>query len=123
MIAMPKRKKMEISIFINVDDGRVVETRALIDSGAGGLFIDEDFTKSLHAPMQSLSRSIPVFNVDRAPNKSGVIKKFVQVMVEIKGRSRNHKFLVTALGKQRVILGYPWLEDKDPDIDWRQQMI
>jgi hypothetical protein len=87
MIAMLKRKKMEISIFINFENGRVVETKALIDSGAGGLFIDEDFAKSLHAPMQPLSRSIPVFNFDGTPNKREVIEKFVQVMVEIKGRS------------------------------------
>lgn len=120
---MPRRKKMEISIFIHFDDGRVIETKALIDSGAGGLFIDEEFAKSLRTPMQPLSRSIPVFNVDGTPNKSGVIEKSVKTTVEIEGRSRNHLFLVTALGKQRVILGYPWLEEENPDIDWRQQTI
>jgi hypothetical protein len=103
---------MEISIFINFDDGRVVETKALIDSGAGGLFI-EDFAKCLHAPMQSLSRSIPVFNVDETPNKKEVIEKFVQVMVEITGRSRNHKFLVT-VGRAAGNLGIPMARRRKP---------
>ena len=99
------------------------QAKALIDSGAGGLFINEDFAKSLRAPMQPLSIPIPVFNVDGTPNKRGVINKFVQVKVEVSEQPRNYTFLVTALGKQWVILGYPWLEEENPDINWRRQTI
>jgi hypothetical protein len=119
MIAIPKRKKMEISISVDFHDRRVVETKALIDSGAGGLFIDEYFTISLCAPMFPLSQPIPVYNVDGTPNKRGIIEKFVKVTVEIENRSKDYTFLVTALGRQWIILGYPWLEEENPDIDWR----
>ena len=27
--------------------------------------------------------------------------------------------LVTGLGKQKIILGFPWLNDKNPDINWK----
>lgn len=114
---------MEISISLFLGDGQVVETKALIDSGAGGLFIDEKYAKHISAPMQPLLAPIPVFNVDGTPNKNGVINRYIQITVEIANRSRNLKFLVTALGKQRIILGYPWLEEENPDIDWRQQTI
>ncbi|KAF9522307.1 hypothetical protein CPB83DRAFT_777263, partial [Crepidotus variabilis] len=30
------------------------------------------------------------------------------------------RFYVTGLGKQKVILGFPWLTDQNPDIDWRK---
>jgi hypothetical protein len=123
MITIPKRKKMEVLISVDFHDGRVVETKALIDSGAGGLFIDEDFAISLRAPMFPLSQPIPVYNVDGTPNKRGIIEKFVKVTVEIKNRSKDYIFLVTALGRQQIILGYPWLEEENPDIDWRQQTI
>jgi len=31
------------------------------------------------------------------------------------------RFLVTALGKQQVILGYPWLEKANPKINWKKK--
>jgi hypothetical protein len=27
--------------------------------------------------------------------------------------------MVTGLGKQKIILGFPWLNEHNPDIDWR----
>ena len=29
--------------------------------------------------------------------------------------------LVTGLGKQKIILGFPWLNDKNPDINWKNE--
>ena len=114
---------MEIAISMDIEDRRVVETKALIDSGAGGLFIDEDFIKKLRAPLTNLSQPIPVFNVDGTSNKNGIITQFARITVEIENRSRDYTFLVTALGRQRIILGYPWLEQENSDINWRQQTI
>jgi len=31
------------------------------------------------------------------------------------------RFLETALGKQLVILGYPWLVNANPKINWRKR--
>jgi len=31
------------------------------------------------------------------------------------------RFLVTALGTQWIILGYPWLERTNPKINWRKK--
>jgi len=44
--------------------------KALLDCGATGSFIDKDFVYSKRINTQSISYPIPVFNVDRFPNKT-----------------------------------------------------
>jgi hypothetical protein len=31
--------------------------------------------------------------------------------------------MVTGLGKQKIILGFPWLNEHNPDIDWKTGRI
>jgi hypothetical protein len=38
----------------------------------------------------------------------------------INGQTRIHNLLVTGLGKQKVILGYPWFKQTNPDINWKE---
>ena len=45
--------------------------------------------------------------------------KYVKLNATIHGRTRNIKLLVTGLGKQKIILGFPWLNDENPDINWK----
>ena len=41
-----------------------VETHALLDSGAGGEFIDQNYAKTLGQPLENLEKPIPAINVD-----------------------------------------------------------
>ena len=50
-----------------------VDTTALIDSGAGGSFIDQAYAKKIGATFRPLSRPITAINVDGTKNKRGVI--------------------------------------------------
>jgi hypothetical protein len=36
----------------------------------------------------------------------------------INGRTKDTRILVTGLGKQKVILGFPWLAQENLDINW-----
>ena len=45
--------------------------RALVDSGATGLFIDREYVKSNQIPTKKLSQPIPVYNVDGTKNADG----------------------------------------------------
>ncbi|KAF9542355.1 hypothetical protein CPC08DRAFT_619672, partial [Agrocybe pediades] len=45
--------------------------KALVDTGASGDFIDEDFVIRSNLPTRPLSSPIPVFNVDGSPNEAG----------------------------------------------------
>jgi hypothetical protein len=39
--------------------------------------------------------------------------------MEINGKEINTQLLVTGLGKEHIILGFPWLNEHNPDIDWK----
>ena len=60
-------------------------------------------------------------NVDGTKNLDSSIREYVTINLEVKGRQKDTQFLVTALGTQKVILGYPWLVEANPKINWREQ--
>ncbi len=37
----------------------------------------------------------------------------------INGKTTPTRLLVSGLGKQKIILGFPWLNEHNPDIDWK----
>ena len=98
---------------------KIVE-KSLIDSGAGGKFIDQNFAKAQGFELTPLSEPIRVFNVDGTLNKKGTIKHYVDLKLTIHGRKKTTRLLVTGLGKQKIILGFPWLQKHNPDIDWKK---
>ena len=96
-----------------------VETLGLIDSGAGGKFIDQDFTKESGFKTLKLEEPLRVLNVDGTENKRGTIRDYVELNLEINGRKSLEQLMVTGLGKEQIILGFPWLTDHNPDINWK----
>jgi hypothetical protein len=58
------------------------------------------------------------YNVDGTEKKRGKITSFVDLAMTINGRTMDTRLLVTGLGKQKVILGFPWLAQENPDINW-----
>ena len=106
---------------IRLSDSKVqnVETLGLIDSGAGGKFIDQNYAKTSGFEIFKLDSPLRAFNVDGTENKKGTIKTYVKLDLEINGRKNTTELLVTGLGKERIILGFPWLNENNPDINWR----
>ena len=102
-------------------NGRKVETIALVDSGATGIFINRVFAKEHNLRIHNLWKEIAVMNVDGTKNQDSSIREYVTANLEVKGRQKDTQFLVTALGMQKVILGYPWLVEANPKINWREQ--
>ena len=92
----------------------------LLDSGASGKFIDSNFAREINAETKNLKKPIKVYNVDGTPNKRGTITQYVELELEIHKRKNKHKFLVTGLGSQQIILGFPWLKEMNPLIDWQK---
>ena len=60
-----------MQILISIATDRTIETRALVDSGAGGTFIDGVYAATQNIPVSPLLNPIPVFNVDGTPNQQG----------------------------------------------------
>ena len=107
-------RSLEIKI-----ESETVETNALLDSGAGGEFIDQNYAKTLNLPLETLNKPIPAINVDGTLNKKGTIKHYVNLELEIFRQLQTIRLLVTGLGKQKILLGFPWLQKNNPIIDWQ----
>jgi len=103
-----------------IDTSKLHSVKALLDSGATGSFIDRDFVHSKGMNTRTLLRNIPVFNVNSSPNKAGQISEVVNVVLWYKTHSERMLLAVSRLGKQSLILGYDWLKDHNPKIDWEK---
>jgi hypothetical protein len=99
---------------------KIVEVKALIDCGAGDTFIDKNFVWEQRLPTLPLGKPLKVFNVDGTPNKEGTITHFTRLKTRINGSIKRTAFLVAGLGKEKVILGFRWLQTESPIIDWEQ---
>jgi predicted aspartyl protease len=107
----------------STDNQQKYGVRALVDSGATGLFIDQEYVKSNQIPTTKLPQPILVFNVDGTANMEGSISEVVELLLRYNGHSERALFCVTGLGKQNLILGHTWLKDHNPEVDWRTSKV
>ena len=97
-----------------------VAVKALLDSGATGLFMDTTFTKEKGFKMEKLKKPLLVRNVDGTTNAGGAITHQVECNMFFKGHMERARMDVCNLGKTEVILGMPWLTAHNPEIDWEK---
>ena len=95
-----------------------VETSALLDSGAAETFIDYRFVTKHGLPLKKLPALIKVYNADGTTNEHGTIRHCVTTLIEVAGHRHHLHLLVTALGKENIILGLPWLRRTNAVIDF-----
>jgi predicted aspartyl protease len=95
-----------------------VKERALIDSGATENFINHKTVERLHLETKELKVPQPVFNVDGTHNKAGMITRMIYLYITLGNQEHRLQFFITDLGKDQMILGYPWLKQFNPDINW-----
>jgi len=105
------------------DTSELHSVEALLDCRATGSLIDRDFVCSKGMNTRTLSHNIPVFNVDGSPNEVGQISEVVDVVLCYKTHSERILLAVSRLGKQNLILGYDWLKDHNPKIDWEKGKV
>ena len=111
------RQTIEVKVVLHLERDEI--ELALIDSGAGGNFIEEETVRKLQLVKTELRRPITVRNVDGSQNHHGLITH--RTILEITVAERRHwvSLLITGLGKRSIILGLPWLVKENPDINWR----
>jgi hypothetical protein len=61
--------------------------------------------------------------LDRSLPKNGKVWHKVSLEFTCQGIPSTAEFLVCPIGNNQAILGLPWLKDKNPDIDWKEQMV
>ena len=118
LVAEANDRTMLIPISLSCkQDGWNVDSKALVDSAAGGIFIDQNYAWKERIPTKELPQEIIVRNVDGTPNKMGTIRRYVDATATINGRKELLRFYVTGLGRQNIILGMPWLRSSNPMIN------
>ena len=100
---------------------KTVKTQALINCGARGMFIDQNFAQNFK--IFPLNEPITARNVNGTINKKGTIKSYVELKFKINSRKFREKFYVMGLGKQKIILGFTWLQKYNPLINWKTGKI
>jgi hypothetical protein len=97
-----------------------VETTALIDCGAEGLFMNKNFARTIQVPPTRLVEPITVFNADGTKNQEGKVTHFAMTKGHVNGRQLTARFLLSNLGGVDVILGLPWLRQENPVVNWKE---
>jgi Retroviral aspartyl protease len=97
-----------------------VAGKALIDSGATENFIDYRTAVRWRVKVKDLRRPRKVYNVDGTENQGGTIDKSCVLRIRRGEQQVTQRFYVTNLGQDRIILGYPWLREFNPEIDWEE---
>jgi len=97
-----------------------VAVKALLDSGATGLFMDTTFTKEKRFKIEKLKKPLLVRNVDGTTNAGGAITHQVECNMFFKGHVERARMDIYNLGKIELILEMPWLAAHNPEIDWEK---
>jgi hypothetical protein len=106
-----------------IDNGALISTQGLIDSGATGTCVNREFTEKHNIPVKELPIKMPVYNTDGTLNKDGAIEGFIEIKMTIGDHSEKIELGVTNLGKTDVFLGLDWLRLHNPNIDWERSTL
>jgi hypothetical protein len=97
--------------------------KALVDSGATDNFMHPAFAKKMGLGLKELPNPKKIFNIDNTTNKSGMITHYLDLDICTNGIHKEMRFLVTDIGHEEVLLGYPWLATFEPKFNWRSAVI
>jgi len=100
-----------------VDMYEGITVKALLDSSTIGMFMNREMAKKHSFKMTKLKRSLKVKNVDGTENSGGNIIYQVEVNVFYRNHVERIRMDVCNLGKTKVILGMPWLQAHNPEIN------
>ena len=101
----------------------MADKQALVDSGATDNFIHPTFAKRLGLKMTPLERPKWIYNIDNTNNRAGSITHLLELKVTTKGQDKVMRFLITDIGHEDILLGYPWLTTFEPKFEWKSAII
>ena len=96
------------------------EVPSLVDSGATDNFIHPRTVRQLHLGTSLLDKPKKLFNVNDTQNRAGSVTRYVDLGVTTNQNERQMRFLVSDIGRENLILGYPWLAAFEPCFKWKE---
>ena len=117
-------REVQLNIEIEkVDKHEGITIKALLDSGMTEMFIDKKMAAKHKFKLQKLKRLVGVRNINGTNNSGGAITHKVEVNVYYKNHVKRIRIDVCNLGKTDVILGMPWLQAHNPEINWEIEEV
>jgi hypothetical protein len=85
--------------------------------------MDIEWVKLNNIPTCPLTNPTPVYNVDGTANDAGTITDIADMILRYEHHSECTQLAITHLGKQSLILGYNWLCNHNPEINWQTKDV
>lgn len=120
--SVPRREPIQLRVTLSVQDV-LVETTAMIDSGAMENFVDLSFVSRHSIPLLESQNPLDVRTVDGRTLISGPITQECKLRMATGNHTENITLRPASLGNYSIILGTPWLTQHNPSIDWRSRKI
>jgi len=98
-------------------------TEAMVNTGATGDFIDQDFITQAKLPIHKLSQPILVYNMDGTLNEARSIREVINMIMTYDRHSEHILLAVTRLAKQSMILRFTWLDKHNPEINFHARSV
>jgi len=101
----------------------MADIKGLVDSGATNCFINPTFVRRMKLGTQPLQNPRKIWNIDNTENKDGLITHYLDLNVQTQGIRKDLRFLVTNIGNEDIVFGYPWLSTFEPQFNWTHAAI
>ncbi len=111
-----------IDVEVKGDNTDWITTRALLDSGGQGSFINDKLFNRYALPCLPKPRPISLILADGQPSKGGDIHSYTPVTLRIAG-GEEAIGLDVAPTTHHIVLGVPWLEKHDPSISFDHRTL
>src|SRR5258708_31820684 len=116
-IYVSRNHAIKTPVTVQTSQERVMK-RALLDSGATESFIHPRLATELALATYPLDKPRQVRNVDGTSNQLGKVTKEAKFQVFHESHCQMHRFLISDIVEDDIILGYPFFEAANLMIDW-----
>ncbi len=101
----------------------MADTKALVDSGATDCFMSKEFVQRMKLGQRPLQKPRKIWNIDNTTNQDGPITHYVDLDIQTGGIRKKIRFLITNVGSEEIVLGYPWMATFEPQFTWHDGTI
>src|SRR6266702_3468947 len=70
-----------------------------------------------------LQKPRKIWNIDNTANQAGAITHYIDLNIQTGGVKRTIQLLITNIGNEDIVLGYPWMAAFEPKFTWKNGVI
>jgi hypothetical protein len=118
-VFVPKQRHIKATVKLRTSTQRA-QVQALIDSGATDNFISPMLANQYKLPLEKIDHPRIIHNVDGTCNSLGSVTHATNLEVSYGINKVMQHFFIINLGGDEMLLGYPFLAQTNPPIDWKE---